>query len=115
MSKDVAKFVKDCNKCLINKVKPHTKVPLVNTETPQRPFDLVIIDTVGPVGPLIKSVNNNQYVLTMICDLSKYLIAIPMSDKSAKTLAMAIFEHFILNFGPMKSIRTDLCRYRIQE
>lgn len=43
----------------------------------------------------------------MICDLTKYLVTAPMADKSAKQVAKAIFEHFILIYGPLKEILTD--------
>lgn len=74
------------------------------TETPQKPFDEVIVDT---VGPLTKSENNNVYAVTMICNLSKYLIMTPVQDKTAKSIAKAIFENLILQYGPIKKIRTD--------
>lgn len=104
MSRDIARFVRNCQKCQLNKVKIGQKEPMTITNTPQKPFDVVIVDT---VGPLPKSLNDNQYILTLICDLTKFLIAIPLADKSAKTIARAIFEHFVLIYGPMKSIRTD--------
>lgn len=59
------------------------------------------------MGPLTTSVNNNKYALTIICDLTKYLITVPMKTKSANEVAKAIFENCILKHGPMKSIRTD--------
>lgn len=68
---------------------------------------MIIIFT-DTVGPLLKSNNGNQYILTIIFDLSKYLITVPLSDKSAKSVACAIFENFILIHGPMKSMRSDL-------
>lgn len=43
----------------------------------------------------------------MICDLTKYLVCAPTPDKSAREVAKAIFESFILIYGPMKEIRTD--------
>lgn len=65
---------------------------------------MIIIDT---VGPLQKTANGNQYAVTMICDLSKFLVVAPTEDKSAKSVARAIFEQFILKYGPMNEIRTD--------
>lgn len=105
MSKDIAQFVRKCQKCIYNKVKFANKEPMVITETPQKPFDIMIIDT---VGPLMKSHNGNQYILTLICDLSKYLITVPMPDKTAKSVARSMFESFILIYGPMKNIRSDM-------
>lgn len=75
------------------------------TETPGKAFDVVIIDT---IGPLPSSINGNKYALTMMCDLSKFLVAAPMPNKSAKAIAKTMFDHFILKFGPMKRIRSDL-------
>lgn len=75
------------------------------TETPEHAFDRVIVDT---IGPLPKSENGNEYAVTLICDLTKYLVAIPISNKSATTVAKAIFESFILTYGPMKTFITDM-------
>lgn len=105
MSQQVADFIRNCEKCKINKHKPHTKEEMTITQTPNQPFDTVIIDT---VGPLTTSDNGNKYALTMICDLSKFLITVPMGNKEAQTIAGAIFENLILVHGPMKVMRTDL-------
>lgn len=104
MTRDVAKYVQNCENCKLNKHHVHTKEEMVLTETPCNPFDVVIVDT---VGPLPKSNRGNVYAVTMICDLTKYLICAATVDKSAKEIARAIFEKFVLVFGPMKSIRTD--------
>lgn len=104
MTRDVAKFVKSCNKCKLNKPKIKVKAPMTITKTPQKPFDVVIIDT---VGPLPKSNYGNVYILTMICDLSKYLVTCPIPDKSANTVAKAIVNNFILKYGMIKELRSD--------
>lgn len=53
------------------------------------------------------SSKGNRYAVTIQCDLSKYVIAIPVPDKSADTIARAVVEGCILIYGPMKAIRTD--------
>lgn len=61
----------------------------------------------------------HKYALTLICDLTKYLITIPLKTKSANEVGKAIFEHFILTHGPMKVLRsdrgTDFCNEIIDE
>lgn len=104
MEKDVAKFTNNCVKCKLNKVQSHTREPMKITETPQTPFDIVIIDT---IGPLPKTEDGHEYAITIICDLSKYLIMVPTIDKSSVSIAKAIFEHVILIYGPIINIRTD--------
>lgn len=104
MSKDVAKFVNSCEKCKVNKPRNKVKAPMVLTKTPQKPFDLLIIDT---VGPLPTSDNGNSYILTIICELSKYLITCAIPNKSANTVAKAIMNNVILKFGMFKEILSD--------
>lgn len=104
MHKDVATFIQNCEKCKLNKVNSHTREPMAITPTPQKPFEIIIIDT---IGPLSKTENGYEYALTAICDLSKYLIMTPIGDKSATSMARALIESVILKFGPVKNIRTD--------
>ena len=105
MSKDVTKYIKSCLPCKINKPINKSIENMVITPTPQKAFDIVLIDT---VGPLTKSVNGNEYAVTIICDLTKYLVSIPIPNKYSKEVARAIFENFILIYGPMKQILTDM-------
>lgn len=104
MSKDIAGIVKNCDQCSKNKPKNKTREPLVISKTPEKCFDTVVIDT---IGPLQRSENGNQYALTLICNLSKYLISIPIQNKEAKTVAKAIVDNCILTFGPMNAILSD--------
>lgn len=105
MAKDVIKFVRNCEKCKLNKAKQRTKGPMTLTPTPIRPFDVVIIDTIGPMS---KTSSGNIYALTIVCELSKYLIMCPMQNKEAKTVAKTLFEELCLQYGTPKTIRSDL-------
>lgn len=104
MEKDVAAYTNQCKKCKLNKIQSHTREAMVLTPTPQKPFDTIIVDT---IGPLQKTEEGYEYAVTAICDLSKYLVTVPVTDKSAKSIAKAIFENLILQFGPINNIRTD--------
>ena len=104
MSRDIAKYVKNCKQCLVNKAKVKNCEPLVITETPQKSFDTVVVDTAGPFK---KSEKGNLYALTIICDLTKFLITIPIPNKQAETVAKAILDSCILIFGPMRKILSD--------
>lgn len=105
MSKDIKNYVRKCELCQKNKSMAKVKEPMVLTEIPVKAFDVLIIDT---IGPFIRSNNGNEYALTMICDLTKYLIVVAIPDKSAKTVARAIFENFILIYGPARKILSDM-------
>lgn len=75
MSKYVAEFIKECKDCQLNKPRIKNRENLMITNTPQTPFDRVVIDT---IGPFTTSENNNKYAVTMICDLTKYLATAPV-------------------------------------
>lgn len=105
MLSTIKKYVKKCIQCKLNKQSTKTNEQITETTTPRTVFDSVAIDT---IGPLTKSQNNNRYALTLQCDLSKYVIIVPIPDKQAQTLAKAFVESLILVFGCPKSIRSDL-------
>lgn len=105
MSRDVANFCKKCHKCQVNKATARHMEPFVLTPTPQKAFDIVCIDTIGPFQ---KSNLGNVYAVTIQCELTKYVVIQPIPNKEASTVAKAIFENFILIYGPMREIRTDL-------
>lgn len=104
MVKDIKKTIVNCKKCKLAKPTRINRELLTKTSTPQKPFDVIQIDT---VGPLQQSKNGNKYAVTLQCELTKYLVIVPTINKTASEIARAIFEKFILIFGPMKSIKTD--------
>jgi hypothetical protein len=105
MSKDIAKHIKNCEMCIKNKKLKNTIEPLILTETPMKPFQIVQIDTVGPL-PITE--NGNKYILTAQCELTSFVIIIPLENKEAKTIAKAIVERIILTFGPMNVLKSDM-------
>lgn len=104
MYKEIKEYVSRCPEC--QKCKPHirTKEEMVLTDTPSGPFEKISVDT---VGPLSTSESDNKYALTIMCELSKYLISTPIPSKDAKTVAKAIVESLILIHGPVRIILTD--------
>lgn len=89
----------------MNKPRPGTREPMAISATPQGALEYVILDTIGPMN---KTLYGNVYAITLISDLTKYLITVPIPNKEAKTVAKAIFENLILIYGTPKTIRADL-------
>lgn len=104
MARDVSRFVENCEVCKLNKVRPSGKQPLTLTPTPTNGLDVIFIDT---VGPLMASPSQNRYILTIVCDLTKWLVSIPVRDKSARTIARALVEGFFLKWGIVRKIVSD--------
>lgn len=105
MKKSITNYVKNCTQCKQNKHSITNKEVLQKTTTPLKPFDLISVDT---VGPLTRSQSGNRYALTMQCDLTKYIITVAVPDKQASTLAKAIVEHAILIYGCPIAIKSDM-------
>ena len=105
MKTDIQNFIQQCLQCQLEKcVRIKTKQPMVITDTPGTTFDKRATDT---VGPLPRTIRDNEYILTIQDQLTKYCVAIPLPDATATTIADALVKRFICVFGPPKAILTD--------
>lgn len=102
--RDVEQFVKRCDDCQKKKHSVPVKEPMVITTTAQTAFDKIFLDTVGPI---YTDNNNYNYILTIQCELSKYVEAYPLASKSATEVARAFVNNFILRYGIPREIATD--------
>lgn len=100
----ITKFVKACKLCKMNKVTKRTKEESLVTTTPCKPFDIISIDT---VGPLPRTAKNNRYCITLQDDLTKYVVIIPLENKEADTIAKALVQNFILIYGSFLELKSD--------
>jgi len=99
----VKKYINDCQICSKNKITKYIKEPLVVTETPNQSFEIVTIDTVGP----LRLSNGYRYILTVQCELTKYVEAFPIETKEAHTVVKTLVDKFILKYGSFKIFKTD--------
>ena len=60
------------------------------------PMQKVHIDL---TGPHVTSRHGNKYILTAICAFTKYLIAVPIREKTSITVARALVRHVYLVHG----------------
>ena len=60
------------------------------------PFQKFHIDLTGPHR---RSAGGHVYLLTGICCFTKYLVVVPLRDKSALTVANALLKHVYLIYG----------------
>ncbi|RYE12050.1 MAG: hypothetical protein EOP45_23560 [Sphingobacteriaceae bacterium] len=73
ITKDIRKKIQACERCKLSKPTRINREYLVKTYTPQKPFDIIQIDT---VGPLQQSRNGFKYAVTLQCELTKYLVIV---------------------------------------
>ena len=87
MRNDLLNYIRKCSKCQERKItRLKTKQPMIITDTPIEAFDKVSIDT---VRKLRMTPRGNCHLLTIQCNLTKYLIAIPLPNIKTVTIADA--------------------------
>src|SRR2546425_805570 len=90
----------------------------LNPMTMGSPFERWSCDLAGPFP---RSHNGFVYILTAVCVFSKFLILIPLRDKSAIAVAHALWKYVFLQFGVgelltdngtdfRNDVLTELCR-----
>jgi hypothetical protein len=105
MKEEVEEYVRKCTKCQLNKVlRAKRKAPMEITTTASHPFEKCSLDI---VGPLIESETGNKYILTFQDELSKFIVAIPLPQQDAETVAKAFVLNIVLKFGAPATILTD--------
>lgn len=101
---DVKNFIQKCEKCQRMKHSRHIREPMVITTTASYALEKVFLDV---VGPLDIDLEDNKYILTLQCELSKFVEAYPLRNKETVSIAKSFVNNFILRFGIPKVITTD--------
>ena len=103
VSKQVGAWAKTCVRCQTSKVQRHTVAPLQPFAAPQRRFDHIHIDLVGPL-PLS---NGCSYLFTVVDRFTRWPEAIPLVEQSTQACARALRIHWIAHFGVPVTITSD--------
>lgn len=105
LKEDIRKRIQFCLNCQLKKlVRVRTKQPMQITDTPANVFEKVSIDI---VGPLPKTENGCQYILTMQCCLSKFCLAAPLIETTSASIADSFIRKCICIFGAPKYLLSD--------
>lgn len=103
--KDVASYIRSCHVCQLTG-KPNQKIkpaPLQPIPAVSEPFEYLIIDCVGPL-PISKS--GCKFLLTVMCQSTRYPAAYPLRTITTKAVVRALSQ-FISVFGIPKIIQSD--------
>ena len=84
MKKDITNFIKQCPVCIVHaKVVP--RAPMGEIPITIAPMQIVAADL---IGPLVKSFDNNQYILTCIDHCTGWAEAFAIPCKSSKEVSL---------------------------
>lgn len=105
MVKEINAYVRACKICAMRKSHGSTRAPLQPVPLPQRLWQVISVDIIGPINP--PSANGMVYILTIVENLSRYTFAIPLPDQTAATIAAALINTIILEHGVPEQIVSD--------
>ncbi|XP_011638902.1 uncharacterized protein LOC105428340 [Pogonomyrmex barbatus] len=104
MKRDIQNVINNCRECHIKKlVRIKPRQPMILTDTPDRAFDKVSMDI---MGPLPTTSAGNAYILTIQDLLTKYSIVVPLRNPAAIDIAEAFTNEFICIHGAPKALLT---------
>lgn len=105
LKRDVALYVRTCHTCQITG-KPNQRIPVaplrpISAISP--PFHHLVVDC---VGPLPRSKAGHCYLLTVMCQSTRYPEAFPLRSITTRSVLKALTS-FMSTFGIAKVIQTD--------
>lgn len=106
LKRSVAEYIKTCHTCqLMGKPNQTIEVaPLCPIPAVSQPFEHLIVDC---VGPLPRSKSGAMYLLTVMCQSTRYPAAYPLREGSAAKAVVRALSQFISIFGIPKTIQSD--------
>lgn len=104
IDKDVKQFVSSCIVCQKFKGKAHPLCPLGRYPVPNKKFQSVAIDL---IGPLEVTERGHRYILTCVDFLTRYTIVVPLRTKAASEVATALWNNVVCHWGPPEVILSD--------
>ena len=102
MTKDAEEWIENCDRCVRRKCGSDIRAPLVNVDT-SYPLELVCMDYLT-LEPSKGGICN---ILVITDHFTKFAMAIPTKNQTAKTTADAFYNNFILHYGIPTRIHSD--------
>lgn len=104
MRRDVQVYVARCKKCLAYKIPTSRPAGEMGRYRVTRPWELIAMDFTGKYP---RSPRRNEYLLTVQCLFSKFILVFPLTNSRAATLVKILEEKVFCCFGTPGGIVCD--------
>ena len=104
ITSDIGQYLRSCLTCQRIKLTAVIRTDPIRRHPVDGPFQSVYIDLWGPIN---WRSTEKRSLMTMIDHATKWVEAVPISDKSSKTLAKAFFTQWICRFGAPRRTMVD--------
>lgn len=102
MGLELAQRISKCPRCLRRKASTQIRAPMESITTTQ-PLELICMDFLT----LETSKGGFKYILILTDHFTKYALAVPTKDMTARTTAEAFLNSFVVHYGFPQTIHTD--------
>ena len=103
MYHDIKGWITSCVRCQSIGKTGTQKATIGGHVVGENPFDCIAMDLLA----MPESWAGNKYVLVVMDYATRYAIAAPVKDKTAKTVAAALLQHVLLIHGPARRLLSD--------
>ena len=103
LNREVTQWARNCCSCQQSKIQRHIASPIHKIDIPDRRFDAIHVDIVGPL-PHSQGYN---YLFTVVDRFTRWPEAIPMVNATAECCARALLDQWISRFGVPSTIISD--------
>ena len=103
LNRDILQYCRSCSTCQ-KEGAPKRRAMLQPLPAVDQPFKRIAIDI---VGPLPRTKQGFKYILTVIDHSTRFPLAVPLKETSAKTVAEALQNHVFCMFGLPEELISD--------
>ena len=104
MRRDIEAYIKRCEPCSKRQGYESNKGLPMGVVPAAKPLDVVAMDV---LGPLPESDGSNRYLLVISDYFTRFVVAVPMPDQQARTVATVFLGHFVMQLGIPNKLLTD--------